>query len=78
MGLSDKAIRAMKASVPLLESSGVEITGRMYGRMMPENPALKGMFNMSHLRHVTDNNVGPENSLQVLGHYLILRHVCTT
>ena len=65
MGLSDKTIKILKASVPLLEASGLEITGRMYSRMIPGNPELKGQFNLSHLRHVTDNNVGPESSLQV-------------
>ncbi len=65
MGLSENTIKILKASVPLLESSGLEITGRMYSRMIPANPQLKSQFNMSHLRHVTDNNVGPESSLQV-------------
>ena len=65
MSLSESTVKVLKASVPLLESHGLEITGRMYSKMMAEEPQLKGQFNMSHLVHVTNNNLGPDSSLQV-------------
>ncbi len=66
MGLSEKTVKVLKSSVPVLESCGLEITGRMYRKMMTENPELKGQFNMSHLAHVVDNNLGPDSSFQAI------------
>ncbi len=65
MSLSARAAETIKSCAPLLRSCGTEVTGRMYRTTFADHPEFRGLFNMSDLRHLTDNNVGPECSLQV-------------
>ena len=45
--LSQHTIATVKATVPALETHGVEITRAMYARMF-ENPMIRDLFNQSH------------------------------
>ena len=42
--LSQKTIDIVKATAPVLQDKGVEITTRMYARMADEQPELKALF----------------------------------
>lgn len=42
--LSQKTIDIVKATAPILQDKGVEITTRMYARMADEEPELKALF----------------------------------
>jgi len=42
--LSDKTKEIVKATAPVLQEKGVEITTRMYARMAEEQPTLKALF----------------------------------
>jgi hypothetical protein len=45
--LSDRTVRTVKATAPILRERGVEITRRMY-EILFVNEEIKGMFNQSH------------------------------
>jgi nitric oxide dioxygenase len=42
--LSEETKKIVKATVPVLQEKGVEITTRMYERMAEQQPALKALF----------------------------------
>ncbi|CAA0123707.1 Flavohemoprotein [BD1-7 clade bacterium] len=46
--LTDKHIKTVQATIPLLESAGTDITTHFYERMFSHNPELKNIFNMTH------------------------------
>lgn len=46
--LSEATLHWIRASVPILESRGVELTQLFYERMFRENPEVKAFFNPAH------------------------------
>mgnify|MGYP000719438261 CR=1 FL=1 len=46
--LSQKTIDTVKATIPVLEESGVALTTYFYDRMFTQNPEVKKYFNQSH------------------------------
>jgi nitric oxide dioxygenase len=45
--LSDRTVRTVKSSVPILRERGLDITRRMY-ELLFENEEIKALFNQSH------------------------------
>ena len=55
--LTDEQKKLVKATVPVLEKHGPEITHRFYSKMIEEHPELKNLFNhskqqVSHMKHI--------------------------
>ena len=52
MSLSAEQKQLVKATVPILETRGEDITRVFYTNMLRENPVLKNMFNASNQSHM--------------------------
>lgn len=46
--LTEQHIKIVKSTIPLLESTGPQLTAHFYQRMFAHNPELKHIFNLSH------------------------------
>ena len=46
--MNPSTIDIVKATIPVLEASGVEITQHFYALLLSENPELKHIFNLAN------------------------------
>ena len=46
--LTPHQIELVKATVPVLQAHGVDLTKHFYARMLSKNPELRNVFNQAH------------------------------
>jgi len=53
MNLTDKTIKIIKATVPIIEKNSVELTKKFYPLLFTRNPTIRIFFNREHVRNGT-------------------------
>ena len=67
--MSPATIKILKATAPVVQSYGTQITETMYPLMLKRYPEVKNYFNMSHFRKDGDSTkVAPQVSMRMSLH----------